>query len=339
MDFSNSNCVLLEAYQTLSLKPDASLSDARKSYFRLSLQYHPDKCKGGEKEKFQKISNAYQLICEHLEKKGKCVQHKQNILDLVTKYHDLADLGFLYTVPDEVLEEIPDSWIQNLNYFHDLFISNNEQPRHPFFSKISTIFSKISEKDQDICKTTDIDVSVSFEDAYIGDVKMIEVEVYDEDDVPTTMEVSILPCEGTYSFPEKGDFSSVENKRLTLCVHVTIRPHDYFYTFVKENYFDCECDLHLTLKDVVTGGNKYILMPDGRYVHICVKPNFLVRFLNGTRLITIPRYGFLNHLCSERGKLIVHFAIDLPHVSVDLSCLGSNLEEDQSHDRCCTYNV
>lgn len=338
MEFNNTYN-LLEAYETLGIQPNASLKDARKAYFKLSLQYHPDKCKGGEKEKFQKISNAYQTISGHLEKKGKCDQHKQSILDLVAKYHDLADLGFLYTVPDEVLEEIPDSWIANLNYFHDLFTKEYRcQPRRPFFS--TTFTTQKQKVEPDLGETTDIDVSVSFEDAYIGDVKKIAVDVYDEDDLPCSVEVSILPCEGTYTFPERGDVSDTDGKkRLPLCVHVTIRPHDFFYLFLKENNYDCECDLHLTLKDVVTGGNKYILMPDGRYVHICVKPNFLVRFLNGSRFLSIPQYGFLNQSCVERGNLIVHFAIDLPPASVDLSCLGTNLEESHTHDKCFTFSV
>ena len=62
-----------------------------------------------------------------------------------------------------------------------------------------------------IGETTDIDVSVSFEDAYIGDVKKITVEIYDEDDVPNNTEVSILPCEGTYTF-KKNKKSGVDVK-------------------------------------------------------------------------------------------------------------------------------
>jgi DnaJ-class molecular chaperone len=257
----------------------------------------------------------------------------------VTKFHDLADLGFLYTVPDEVLEEIPESWIDNLNYFHDLFTKEYRcHTRHPIFSTVMTMFSK-KPLETDLGETTDIDVSVSFEDVYVGDVKKIAVEIYDAEDVPGSIEVSILPCEGTYTFPGKGDFSDILKDRLPLCIHVAIRPHEFFYTFLKEDNFDCECDLHLTLKDVVTGGNKYMLMPDGRYVDICVKPNFLVRFLNGTRSLNIPQYGFLNQSRVERGSLIVHFAIDLPHASIDLSCLGSNLEERHSYERCFSFSV
>ena len=350
MEYSNS---LWEAYQILGLQLGASsLSDARKAYFRLSLRYHPDRCSGGQREVFQKISNAYQTVCEHLEIKGKSDSHKQSILDLVNKYHDLADLGFLYTVPDDLLDEIPDSWIQNLNYFHDLFTKEYTGQYQPFFNKFSSMMTMFSGENNSIpgnesfhdgtrsVETTDIDVTVSFEDAYIGDVKKIQVQVYNEEEVQESLEVSILPYEGIYTFPEKGDFSSSIKKRMSLHVHIVIRPHEYFYTVLKKGYFDCECDFHLTLKDVVSGGNKYILMPDGRYVHLCVRPNFLVRFLNGTRSISIPEYGFLNECCVERGNLIVHFSIDPPDASVDLSCLGSNLEVNQeSYMKCFTYSV
>ncbi|CAK4673351.1 unnamed protein product [Aphanomyces euteiches] len=51
-------------YEVLGLEMDASESDIKKAYRKLSLQYHPDKNKGNAdaEAKFQKISRAYEIL-------------------------------------------------------------------------------------------------------------------------------------------------------------------------------------------------------------------------------------------------------------------------------------
>ena len=47
-------------YQTLGLKPDASMDDVKTAYRNLAKQHHPDK--GGDPEKFKEINNAFERI-------------------------------------------------------------------------------------------------------------------------------------------------------------------------------------------------------------------------------------------------------------------------------------
>lgn len=53
-------------YQVLEVTPQASKSDIKKAFRRLSKIYHPDKNKGDEDagEKFKKINRAYEVLAD-----------------------------------------------------------------------------------------------------------------------------------------------------------------------------------------------------------------------------------------------------------------------------------
>jgi len=48
-------------YQILEVSEDASLSEIKKKWLKLSLIYHPDKC-GGDNDKFRQINLAYKVL-------------------------------------------------------------------------------------------------------------------------------------------------------------------------------------------------------------------------------------------------------------------------------------
>ncbi len=54
-------------YTILELNEKASIDEIKKSYRKLALKYHPDKC--GDEEKFKEISNAYQILSDPIQKK------------------------------------------------------------------------------------------------------------------------------------------------------------------------------------------------------------------------------------------------------------------------------
>ncbi len=51
-------------YKTLKVNEDASQAEIKKAYKQLAQQYHPDK--GGDKQTFQEITEAYQCLCNEL---------------------------------------------------------------------------------------------------------------------------------------------------------------------------------------------------------------------------------------------------------------------------------
>ncbi len=58
-----------QARKILGLEEEATLKEIRGLYRKLSLKYHPDRCKGDKKmrckEEFQKINSAYEIIIDY----------------------------------------------------------------------------------------------------------------------------------------------------------------------------------------------------------------------------------------------------------------------------------
>ena len=54
-------------YEILEINETANIDEIKKSYRKLALKYHPDKC--GDEEKFKEISNAYQVLSDPIQKK------------------------------------------------------------------------------------------------------------------------------------------------------------------------------------------------------------------------------------------------------------------------------
>jgi DnaJ-class molecular chaperone len=67
---------MLDYYKVLGIDENASFDDIRKSYRKLSLKHHPDK--GGSKEKFNEISEAYEVLSDK-EKREEYNRRKNNI--------------------------------------------------------------------------------------------------------------------------------------------------------------------------------------------------------------------------------------------------------------------
>lgn len=58
-------------YNTLKITPHATQSEIKSAYYKLSLQYHPDKNKSDyAKQKFQDISDAYEVLSNHEQRKN-----------------------------------------------------------------------------------------------------------------------------------------------------------------------------------------------------------------------------------------------------------------------------
>ncbi|MEA3490230.1 MAG: DnaJ domain-containing protein [Candidatus Omnitrophota bacterium] len=65
-----------KARKTLKLGEAATIPEIKEAYRKLSLKYHPDKCKGKDKkkceEKFKKINRANEVLVEY------CLNYKFN---------------------------------------------------------------------------------------------------------------------------------------------------------------------------------------------------------------------------------------------------------------------
>lgn len=89
-------------YKILGVEPNATLDKIRESYKKLSLKYHPDR-KGGDKEKFQELNEAYDVISDPEKRKAydtssfkKMYKEKLNDLKELngkTTHYDLLDVS------------------------------------------------------------------------------------------------------------------------------------------------------------------------------------------------------------------------------------------------------
>lgn len=63
----------------MGLEEYASIEEVRKAYRQLSLKYHPDRCKDKDKlkckEKFQQITQAYEILMDY------CVSYRISFME------------------------------------------------------------------------------------------------------------------------------------------------------------------------------------------------------------------------------------------------------------------
>lgn len=54
----------MDYYEVLGVKRNALQADIRRAYRRLVLRFHPDQSRGSDSEKFRKVHEAYQVLCD-----------------------------------------------------------------------------------------------------------------------------------------------------------------------------------------------------------------------------------------------------------------------------------
>ena len=59
----------MDYYKTLGINKNAGKDEIKKSYRKLSLEYHPDR-PNGNAEKFKKVNEAYETLSDEQKKKN-----------------------------------------------------------------------------------------------------------------------------------------------------------------------------------------------------------------------------------------------------------------------------
>lgn len=101
----------MDCYNVLEVKKDASIEEIRKSYKKLVIRYHPDKCKEEDgEEKFKKITKAYEILSN---------PDRRRIYDMTGQTEEGVSLpeSFRNFVPDDMNELFGDC--VNLNSIFD----------------------------------------------------------------------------------------------------------------------------------------------------------------------------------------------------------------------------
>lgn len=116
-------------YQILGVNEDASYSEIKKKWLKLSLIYHPDKC-GGNNDMFRKINLAYKVLSNP--------QNRKKYNDSLAKTHDQlkeVDRDLMYHVNPEFVVQNTQGGVE---FNRDRFLNEFERSRK-LYQDLTTI--------------------------------------------------------------------------------------------------------------------------------------------------------------------------------------------------------
>ena len=307
-------------YDILSLEKTANESQIKKAYRKLAMKHHPDK--GGDPEKFKKVSEAYEILSD---------PNKRKQYDQFGTYDS---------------QEMPD--------FDDIFQSFfNQNPMEDlfggFFGGPSPFFQKREQKE--------IKVDISLEEAFCGKtVKYRHYQkVFQSGEVctqcdgkgtvihriqlaPGMFSQSISNCPVCKGKKSKGESKLLQKKEVILNIDIPrgapcgmqLRlegkgdivddgdPQDILVTFVHKKHKKYKCssqnptDLiythHISLHEIINGFSVHVQMLDGTVISFLKKIGLkeidrpIVYRIEGRGL----RYG------DKIGDLLLYFKVDIP---------------------------
>jgi len=105
---------MIDYYETLELNEDCTKEEIKKSYHRLCLKYHPDKCDGVDNRKFKDIVEAYEILYNEESRKKyniqrifKDIQFTEEEYELLEKYYHKIIHSLEYRLFKLIYESIP----------------------------------------------------------------------------------------------------------------------------------------------------------------------------------------------------------------------------------------
>ena len=116
-------------YSTLEVDRNATESEIKKSYRKLAMKYHPDKC-SGEEEKFKKIAEAYSILSDKTKKAQYdiCGFAEINIGDPMEIFTEIfADFkpDIFANISDNIIGKFSNSKNVDTKIFVETFVSND----------------------------------------------------------------------------------------------------------------------------------------------------------------------------------------------------------------------
>ena len=276
-------------YSILELKPGASPEDIKKSYRRLSLANHPDRNPNDAKatEKFQKISEAYQVLEDPVKKQ----QYDMGSLN------PFAHMGFAGHPEDINPEDIINNLFANGLFGGKAHIFHMGHVPGPFTQRIQRPAPIIQK------------IAISLEQAFNGCKIPIEIErwvegaksVREHETLYITIPKGIDDNE-IIIIKDKGNIINDNNKG-DVKIFVTLKNETEF----TRSGLDLIYNKVITLKEALCGFNFDMTYVDGRTFKIN-NNNGIVITPNYKKLI--PKMGMRRE--DHQGNLIIQFTVTFP---------------------------
>ena len=271
-------------YDTLGIKMDCSKEEIRKSYRKLSLKYHPDR-PNGNKELFQKISQAYDILNDPLEKK----KYDNNIKGQNRNNGVHMNSGF----PD-------------MDYLNKMFSMNSRNRG----ASASSHFRNMANL------TIIKEVKLSLEESWSGTIKQMVIERVVEANNSKVIESESVLLR-IPSGVDNGAKVIMKGKghrhNSGLCgdvnVHVTVNNNT---NFIRDG-LDLILKKKITFKESLVGFKFEIKHISGKKYSI---NNFDGKIISDGYLKVVPRLGFKKEVGNMKteGNLLIMFSIESPGI-------------------------
>jgi len=261
---------MADYYSTLGLSKGANPDEIKRSYRKLASQYHPDK--GGSKEKFQEIQEAYATLSD---------PEKRN------QYDNPAPQGFPGGFHFQQGGGVPPGFEDIFSHFGGMFGGGNrqrEQPRN---------------------RTLNMQTNITLEDAYNGKELIASVNLPSGRE--QVIEIKIPPGvhDGTVlRLAGMGDDSYQNIPRGDIHLSITVIPHHVFH----RRGDDLVRTVGITCIDAMLGKKINIDTIDGRTLEVMIHPGAQpghTLAAQGYGMPNINNSGF-------KGRMLMEINISIP---------------------------
>jgi len=297
-------------YDILGVTENATEGDIKKSYRKLSLQYHPDR-NPDEIEKYKEINEAYETLSD---------SSRRSEYDMSRRFGGGG--GLHHPFSQNEMPGFPDIGnLFNMMFMHgggmggfpgmdDPFSQMHEMPGIRIFHTTRGNGINIHrEMFKQVPEPLHMSVEITLDQCYNGGEIEIQVErsiLYNN--IKST-EIEMLSLHIPQGIDENEQFlvkdkgNAIQGNYSDLSIVFSIKPHPYF---VKKD-MDLIIKKNISLKDALCGGSFELKHLNGKTLNInnsnrsIIKPNFKK---------TIPGLGIIKN--NVIGNLVIEFHIDFP---------------------------
>lgn len=304
-------------YQVLGVSKNATESEVKKAYRKLSLEYHPDKNSSPDAgSKFQKINEAYETLGDP--EKRKMYDHKDSMPGSPFGENPFGPGGFpFFHASTQSMPRRPgsDPNIHNINRIFEQFFTGpmstmfeeeihhpTGQPRHHHHPNIR-IFQNGKPIDPSAMfkpPTIEKNIDVTLEQAYSGFKLELETDVNDCDKIEVMVQRGIRDKENMI-LPGKG-LRGNNGQHGDVNLKFTILPHETFTLKGKDLYYNTT----ISLKEALCGFTITLNHINGQTLRLnnqnVIHPGF-------ERDIT--SYGMVRE-GEDTGKMVIVFDVKFP---------------------------
>lgn len=297
-------------YTILGISESSTKDEIKKAYRKLSLKYHPDKATG-DKQIFQKINEAYQVLYDDVKRK-----HYDDILKSKNqdKSHNMS------------------SGKPNVNHtpFNTHFNSNMNMNIPPNIMHIFEMFQKngniefkvnnsTTHSQQANQKPSNIEciLEITLEESFMGTEKPIEITrtVIQDNEKSIETETMYIRVERGVDTNEvlylRGKGNRVNKRNGDIRIIFKVKPHDVW----KRNGLDLIYTKPLTLKEALCGFHLKIKYLNDQIIDLT--NNTIIGGMNSAKIVNGlgMQRGSGEH--AMKGRLIIQFNVELPKSLTD----------------------